>query len=74
MEKTRTVARVDQIEDSPIVEGLERPDKSIGQTVKTNLNLNILLLGMVYYDRKLSGCLIHVTASTKEEKAWIAIC
>ena len=53
------VWKVDQMESSLIVRGRGRPRKTIGETIKRDLNFNDLNVNMIY-DRTLWRRLIYV--------------
>lgn len=52
------VRRVDQIKDSSIVRGRERPVKTIGQTIMRDLEVNGLYLDLLH-GRTLRCRLVH---------------
>ena len=58
-----TVKRADQMKGSPIIRARRRPRKTIGETIKRDLNVNGLNINMIY-DRALWRRLIHVANST----------
>ena len=57
------VRRVDQMKGSLIVRGKGRANKTIGETIRRDLDVNGLNINMIY-DRTLWCCLIHVADPT----------
>ena len=57
------VSIVDQMKGSLVTRGRGRPRKTIGETVKRDLNVNDLSINMIY-DRALWSHLIYVTDPT----------
>ena len=48
---------------SPLAEGRERPKRTIGKTIKKDLNFNGLIVNVIY-NRKIWRYLIHVANPT----------